>query len=126
MIELIDDLGAGALGCEAVGMLTRADYEDILMPAVAAVIEVESNVRLLYVLGERFEGFEPGAMWEDAVLGFRHALKWERIAVVSDVEWMGHAVRAMQWLLPGHVRMYSNAKRAEARAWICDRSDEAA
>lgn len=126
MIKLIDDLGVGILGCEAIGVVTRADYQDILMPAVAAVIEVESSVRLLYVLDERFEGFEAGAMWDDAVLGFRHVLKWERIAVVSDVEWMGHAVRALHWLVPGHVRMFSNAERAAARTWITESEDPAA
>ncbi|MDN5924671.1 MAG: STAS/SEC14 domain-containing protein [Xanthomonadales bacterium] len=118
MIKLIDDLGVGALGFSATGMVTRADYEDILMPAVAAVIAVDSKVRLLYVLGEDFEGFESGAMWEDAVLGFRHALNWERIAVVSDVDWVGHAVRAMHWLMPGQVRLFSNAEQATARDWI--------
>lgn len=126
MIKLIDDLGAGILGCEAIGTVTRADYENTLMPAVAAVVQVESSVRLLYVLDERFEGFEAGAMWDDAVLGFRHVLQWERIAVVSDIEWMTYAVHAMHWLVPGHVRMFANAERAAAIEWITESEDSPA
>lgn len=124
MIDIIDDLPAGAIGFSARGMVTSDDYENVIMPAVAAVVAVEGDVRVLYVLGETFEGFESGALWDDAVLEFRHAFDWDRIAVVSDIEWVGHGVRAMHWLMPGGVRLFHNAQLQQARDWISEPDDE--
>lgn len=118
MITEIDDLPAGAIGFVASGVVTRDDYQRVVMPAVAAVGELDLGVRLLYVFGPEFDRFEGGAMWEDAVLGFRHALMWDRIAVVSDHEWIGRAVQAFRWLLAGSVRLYPYADLAAARSWI--------
>lgn len=120
MIQTIKDLPAGAVGFHLRGVVTQADYEDIIMPAVAAVIAMGDGVRLLYHFGADFERFEEGALWEDAVLGFRHALEWNRIAVVSDIEWVGFAVRAMHWMLPGKVRLYAEADMAAARDWLIE------
>lgn len=125
MIETIDDLPAGAVGFTAHGMITQKDYEDTIMPEVAAVIAMGQGLRLLYHFPADFEGFDNGALWEDAILGFRHALEWNRIAVVSDIEWVGFAVRAMHWMLPGKVRLYPESGMAEARAWLSEpREDE--
>lgn len=124
MIEVISDLRAGAIGFSAKGKLTAADYENVIMPDVAAVVEVEGDVRLLWHMGPEFEGFENAAIWDDAVMGFRHALDWDRIAVVSDIDWVRYAVKAMHWVLPGGVRLYPNARFEEARAWINEPDDE--
>ncbi len=118
MIETIKDLPAGVVGFRAHGVVTQADYEDIIMPEVAAVIAVGEGLRMLYHFGPDFERFDEGALWEDAVLGFRHALEWNRIAIVSDNDWVRFAVQAMHWMLPGKVRLYRNDAMAEARAWL--------
>lgn len=124
MIEEIDDLPPGAIGFSAHGVVTREDYENVIMPAVAAVIAIGQRIRLLYRFGPDFARFESGAMWDDAVLGFRHALEWDRIAVVSDNEWVGFSVQAMHWLLPGKVRLYPDRELAAARAWISEPRNE--
>ena len=123
MIKIIEDLPAGAVGFSAIGVVTQQDYEDTIMPAVAAVIAMGEGLRLLYHFGPDFERFDSGALWEDAILGYRHAFEWNRIAVVSDIEWIGLAVRAMHWLLPGKVRLYDNADMAAARAWLTTEQD---
>ena len=120
MIRVIDDLPAGAVGFSAIGVVTQEDYEDTIMPAVAAVIAMGEGLRLLYHFGPGFERFDSGALWEDAILGYRHAFEWNRIAVVSDIEWIGFAVRAMHWMLPGKVRLYPDAEMSDARAWLSE------
>lgn len=124
MIETIDDLPAGAVGFSAKGVVTEADYEDVIMPKVAAVIAMGEGLRLLYHFGPEFERFEQGALWQDAILDYRHALEWERLAVVSDLEWIGFAVQAMHWLLPGKVQLYANAGLADARAWLSEPDED--
>ena len=124
MIKIIEDLPPGAVGFSAIGVVSQEDYEDTIMPTVAAVIAMGEGLRLLYHFGPEFERFDSGALWEDAILGYRHAFEWNRIAVVSDIEWIGLAVRAMHWLLPGKVRLYGNAEMPAARAWLSEPDDK--
>ena len=39
---------------------------------------------MLYVIGMEFTGFEPEALWDDSVFGFKHWHNFVRIAVVAD------------------------------------------
>jgi SpoIIAA-like len=38
-------------------------------------------------------GIDPGAMWEDFKVGMEHFTRWERIAVVTDVEWIKNTIK---------------------------------
>jgi hypothetical protein len=76
------------------------------------------KLRLYYELGPEFMGLDAGAMWEDFKVGVGHLSRWERAAVVTDVEWMRHAVNAFRFLMPGQMRVFPTADAAEARAWI--------
>ena len=42
-------------------------------------------------------------MWEDFKVGMAHLLRWERITVVTDVDWIRTTVRALGFLMPGAV-----------------------
>ena len=70
MIEQIAGLPPGTLGFRASGQVTATDYERVVVPDIEAAFAVNRKLRLLYHIGPEFTGFEPGAMWEDAMLGF--------------------------------------------------------
>ena len=55
---------AGTIGVEAVGNVTEDDYRDVFVPAVRAALDHE-DVRLMYVLGDKFDSYSAGAMWAD-------------------------------------------------------------
>jgi len=118
MIELLEDLPGDVVGIEAVGEVSADDYRTVLEPAIAAALEAHGKARLLYVLGDRFDGYTAGAAWEDTKVGLEHWRSWERIAVVTDREWIAHGVKAFAWLLPGEVRVFPVAERADATAWV--------
>lgn len=100
------------------GRVTRADYRETLEPAVDAVLAKEGKLRFYYELAPDFESFEAGAMWEDFKTGMEHLMRWERIAVVTDVEWIAQSMRAFGFLMPASVRAFSLAQKDDARAWI--------
>jgi hypothetical protein len=118
MIEMLPDLPANVVGIEAVGEVSGEDYKNVLIPAVEAALSEQSKIRLLYVLGERFESFSAGAALQDTKLGFEHLRSWERMAVVTDVEWIGHAIKAFSWMIPAEVRVFPTSERAAAEAWV--------
>ena len=62
--------------------------------------------RLVLVLGDRFTGYSPGAMKEDAGL-VSHARAWKRTAVVSDLGWVAHLSTAFGWMVPGKFKHFA-------------------
>jgi hypothetical protein len=107
-----------AIACE--GRVTRKDYDEVLVPAVTAALQRHDKVRLYYEITPQVAGMEPGAIWEDFLVGMEHLLRWERIAVVTDVAWIRHTVNAFRFLLPGKVRIFGGGETVAARAWITE------
>jgi hypothetical protein len=118
VLEMITDLPDGVLGFKASGELIADDYRDVLIPAVKAALDRQEKVRLLYVLGDEVTGLSAGAAWQDTKVGLGHFTKWEKVAVVSDKEWMRHSVNVLGYLIPGEVKAFSTAEESDARAWI--------
>ena len=58
------------------------------------------------------------AAWEDTKLGIEHLRGWELMAVVTDVEWISHALKAVGWMIPAKIRVFPTAERAAAQAWV--------
>ena len=124
MIELIEGLPDGVVGLEGVGEVTSDDYSSTAFPAVEDALSRHKKIGLLHVLGERFTGYESGGGWADAKLGVLHALSWRRIAVVTDLDHIRKQVKRAGWLVPGEMKLFSNAQRAEAEAWVSDGSQD--
>ena len=120
MVEQIPNLPDNVLGFTAKGTVTANDYDSVIIPAVEALFSRQGKVRFLYHLGQDFSGFEAAAMWDDTKLGLKHLGGWERMAVVSDVEWVRAAVKVFGLAIPGHVRVFHNRELAEANRWIAE------
>lgn len=118
MIRLVDGLPDNVVGFEAVGEVEAADYESVLDPAVDAAVAANDKIRLLYVLGEEFDGYSGGAMWGDAKLGLKNWTHFEKVAFVSDRKAYVDGVRAFGWLIPGEVKTFSLAESEAARTWV--------
>jgi SpoIIAA-like len=118
MIEILADFPENIVAVAGHGVITRADYQKILVPQVEQALRKHSKIRFYYELGREFSGMEAGAMWEDFKVGFEHITRWERIAVVTDVEWIRHAINAFRILLPGSVRVFGTSETAQAHTWI--------
>ena len=120
MIEQMQGLPAGTLGFRAIGQVTAADYERVIVPDVEAAFALNRKLRLIYHIGEDFTGFDTGAMWDDAKLGMRHLSGWDRVALVTDVPWLRMTATAMGFAVPAEFRLFGNAQLAEARSWISE------
>jgi hypothetical protein len=116
VIEPLANLPANVIGFEAIGEVEASDYRDVLVPAIDAAAE-QGEVRLVYVLGDRFKSYSMGAGWLDAKLGLRHFGAWKRAALVSDHDWVQHLVTVFGWMVPGEVKRFSLAEQDEAIAW---------
>ncbi|MGI9309452.1 MAG: STAS/SEC14 domain-containing protein [Gammaproteobacteria bacterium] len=118
MIKQLDDIPADVLGFAVEQKLTAEDYETVLIPAIENHLKTHSDVRALCVFGEEFDGVEAAAMWEDAKIGLKHIKAWERIAVVSDTEWIKTMVKVGGFALPFAVRTFDLDKLEDAKHWL--------
>ncbi len=120
MLTLISDLPTSVVGVEVHGNVTAEDYERVLVPAVdaARTASVDGKVRILYVLGHESPDYTAGAVWEDTKLGLAHLRMWERIAVVSDTDWVKHAIHGLGWAIPGEIKVFASDELGDARRWV--------
>ena len=116
MLRPLPDLPPGVIGFEAVGEVTADDYREVLRPAVEAAVAA-GPLRIVYLMGPEFVGYATGAYWEDTKMGLGHLGSWERIAVVTDVEWVEHLVSGFSWMVPGDLRRFPVDDHDEAIRW---------
>ena len=116
MLQTMTGLPPGVLGFEADGELHAGDYQDVLLPAIEAVIQQGRKVNIVLVF-ERFDGMSGGALWQDLKMGVEHLTHWERVALVTDIDWMTHVAELFGWMTPGELRRFPLAEREAAIAW---------
>ena len=120
MLQLMNDLPENILGVSAEGKVTGKDYETILIPAVEVKFKTHKKIRMLYQLGDSFSGFDFNAMLDDAKIGMKHLLSWEKVAMVSDHHLINTFAKFFGYLLPCEVRVFKNAELEEAKKWIAE------
>jgi hypothetical protein len=116
MISLLKDFPRNVVAIQASGQITKEDYQDILVPEVEKALKDYDKIRLFYRFDKEFLGFDKSALWEDTKVGFWHFAHWERIAVVTDVEWICATIHCFSFLFP--IRVFPLSKELEARKWI--------
>lgn len=118
MLERIIDLPDNVVGFTASGEVTARDYQTVLVPAIEEKLGEMKKVRLLYVLGDGFKGYTGAAAWEDAKVGLKHLTRFDRVAVVTNVDWVKNSVKTFGFVMPCEVRVFKNASLQNAREWI--------
>ncbi len=123
MAEVIPDMPPGTLGFRVSGRLTRDDYAEVLVAPLREAVEAGRRLRVLYAIGPELH-MQPGAVWEDlkveAELGIRHRDAWERIAVVTDLNWLWRAFELFSWMVPGEMRLFRESELEQAQAWLAE------
>jgi len=118
MIEELPDFPDNIVAVACRGHVTANDYDTVLVPRVEAALQRHDKVRLYYQIGDDFTGIDPGAVWTDFKTGVEHILRWERIAIVTDIDWIKHTMRAFSFLIPAEVKIFATNESSAARDWI--------
>jgi phosphoserine phosphatase len=118
MIEELSNFPDNVLAFACKGHVTKGDYDAVVVPAVMNVLKRQDKIRLYYETAADFTGYDPGAIWEDFKVGMEHLTRWERVAVVTDVEWIKQTMRFFSFLMPGAMKVFATSEATQARAWI--------
>jgi hypothetical protein len=113
MIRVIEGLPDNVVGIVAKGRVTASDCDKVLKPVMQTSLKRE-KMRLYYEIGSRL----PAAKWDDLRLGIGRMPQWERVAVVTDVGWVRHTVKAFRFLIGSEIRVYTTSHAGDGLAWI--------
>jgi hypothetical protein len=123
MVRRMTDMPVGTIGFEAAGEVEDDDWEDTVEPVLRQEIAAGRKLRLLYLLGPATREVEGDAVKADTAFRARHASSFDRVAVVSDEDWVRPALRALSFLLPGKAKGFPVRDLAEAKAWLAAEPD---
>ncbi len=115
---LSPNLSSDIFAIEALETVTAQDYQEVLVPVIEKAHSEGKKIRFLFYLGPKFEGFTPGAGWEDLKLGYRYLKTFERCAVVTDHKWIRSAVQFVGGLIPCAVKVFENSELDAAKDWL--------
>jgi hypothetical protein len=118
MIDIETGEKPNVIVAKASGTVTADDYASILIPAIEQASAAGEKLRFLFVLGPGFDGYEGAAALDDARMGLHHWTSFERIGLVTDHEAYRGLAKAFGFLMPGEVRVFTLAGRADAEDWI--------
>lgn len=119
MIEVLPDMPPGVVGIRVSGRLSGEDFHEF-RPTWEKLVGA-GEIRFVEVIDSDYAGFGPGGLIEDSKLGFgamfRHHSAFKRIAVVTDKEWIAHALHAIAWMVPGEIALFGLDELDRAKAW---------
>jgi len=92
MIE-VEPIAENIICLTAHGTLTRADYQQVLIPRPEKLIERHGKLKVLFLLDTDFEGWDLDAAWDNTTFDVRHRNDFAKIAIVGAPK-MGGVVRA--------------------------------
>ncbi len=117
MLKIIEGLPADVLAIEASGKVRHEDYRDMLIPKAEAMMG-HGPIKILYVIGKEFTGFELEALWDDSAFGIKHWHDFSHIAIVSDHAWMKTMIHMFKPFFHGNIRQFDLAELSAAKDWI--------
>lgn len=118
MIKHLTNFPDNVLAFVCEGHVTRADYDSVIVPAVEDALHHHKKIRLFYETAPVFESIDAGAMWEDFKESIAHYTAWERVAIVSDIDWIKRAMKLSAFVSPAEVKIFPTAHAAQAREWV--------
>jgi hypothetical protein len=117
MLELLQPTTGNLVAISARGTVTAEDYEEVLIPAIEAMLKAHEKVRVLFQL-EPGTDFTAGAVWDDTKFGLSHFFAFEKLALVSDTEWINNTVKILGFMMPCPVKRFALTEREAAMQWL--------
>lgn len=120
MLRRIEEMPPGTVGFEAHGEVEDDDWEDVVEPVLRQELASGHELRVLYLLGPTAHEIDGDAIEAGAGFRARHATSFDRVAVVSDEDWLRPALVALSFLLPGKAKGFRVADLESAKAWLAE------
>lgn len=117
-VEILSGYPADVLAIKASGIISSANYKDMIEPALKEKTAQHDKLKLLYILDDEFKGATSSALWDDAKLSITYFNSFKKVALVTDIEWIRKATKFFSPLIPGEIELFDLEDLKEASSWI--------
>jgi SpoIIAA-like len=118
MLEIIEGSADNVVAVVAKGQVSRRDYSEVLVPRSKTHSVVTGRCAAITNSGASSLEWIREQSGRTFKIGVEHIAHWERVALVTDVEWGRLAVNAFRFLVPCDVRIFGTTEAADARSRI--------
>lgn len=118
MITQIQNLPSNMVGFTASGEVTEDDFTNDVMPKVKELVSKTDKLNYMLVLDTSVKNFTAGAWFRDAVMGLKHLTKWNRAAIVSDLQAVKTVTDIFSVLMPGEFKVFPHKEQQQAIDWV--------
>lgn len=120
MIRQLTDMPSNMVAFSAEGEVTEADFKEVVFPAVERVVTRYGELNYLMAINTPLSSFKPGAWLQDALLGLKQLVNWNRVAIVSDSDAINGFTNVFSVLVPGEFKGFQKDQMDAAVAWVSE------
>lgn len=120
MITQLKEVPNTMVAFRATGEVTKEDFDQIVLPAVAELVQRTDKLNYLLVLDTPLKNFTLSAWIKDALLGLNNLTKWNRCAIVSDSDGINSFTNLFGKVMPGEFKGYKPEQLKEAINWVSE------
>ena len=118
MITQLKNIPNTMVGFRASNEVTKDDFDKIVLPAVAELVQRTDELNYLLILDTPIKNFTLGAWIKDALLGLNNLNTWNRAAIVSDSGNINSFTNMFSKVMPGEFKGFTPDKLDEAIEWV--------
>jgi hypothetical protein len=118
MVELLEDFPPHVAAYKASGSVSKEEYRQVVMERVNKVAAQYGVINFLVRLETSMDNYSIGAFMNYIKISFQHFSKWNRMAIVTDEQWLRQAYRVLGYLVHGEIRCYPLNEYDTAKQWV--------
>ena len=118
MIQQINGLGDHVAAFRVTGAVTKEDYERVVLPVVNNVHAKHDHFNFLLVINTELKNYTIGAWIEDFLLSLKNITKFNRMALVSESEFVEKLTHLVDKLAPGEYKSFPLKEEQIAISWV--------
>lgn len=117
MIHELKNTPNTMIGFVATDDVTQGEFDKVVLPGIDELVKRTDKLNYLFVLETPLRNFTIGAWMTEAMLRLNNIDKWNRAAVVTDVEGV-KTFTEFSKIMPGEFRGFTHDELSEAIRWV--------
>ena len=118
MVELLNDFPPYVAAYKATGHVNKYEYEQVVMAKISEVAAQYGKINFLVLMETDVWDYSFGSLVDYVKMTFGHFKQWNRLAVVSNEQWVNKVYETLGGLVYGKVKSFTINQYEEAKQWI--------
>ncbi len=123
MIYHLHNLPSNIVGFNAIGEITEKDFSETVVPKVKARTDQNDQLNYLLVHETTVINFTVDVWMKEALMVIKHLTKWNRAAIVSDVEAIRSFTKFFSFLMLGDFKGFEHKDLGKAIDWVSGKTN---